>query len=65
MKPSTALRQWWRIDLIFHCELKDKIKVVLLIDNGGYSMTPYVAVTRLLFSKMHARFSGVHYLLFS
>ncbi len=44
------------IDLIFRRELKDKIKVVLLIDNGGYSMTPYVDITRLLFSKLHNRF---------
>ena len=49
-------RNGGEIDLIFHRELKDKIKVVLLIDNGGYSMTPYVDVTRLLFAKMHARF---------
>lgn len=44
------------IDLVFKRELKDKIKVVLLIDNGGYSMTPYVDITRLLFSKLHTRF---------
>ena len=44
------------IDLVFRRELKDKIKVLLLIDNGGYSMTPYVEVTRLLFSKLHTRF---------
>ncbi len=49
-------RNGGEIDLIFHRELKDKIRVVLLIDNGGYSMTPYVDLTRLLFSKMHARF---------
>ncbi len=49
-------RNGGEIDLVFRRELKDKIKVVLLIDNGGYSMTPYVDVTRLLFSKLHARF---------
>lgn len=47
------------IELIFRRELRDRMKVVLLIDNGGYSMTPYVNITRLLFSKMHDRFDDV------
>lgn len=49
-------RNGGEIDLIFRRELKDKIKVVLLIDNGGYSMTPYVEITQLLFSKLKDRF---------
>ena len=44
------------IELFFERELRDKIKVVMMIDNGGYSMTPYVELTRLLFSKLHDRF---------
>lgn len=47
------------IELIFKRELRDKIKVVLMIDNGGYSMTPYVELTRLLFSKLHDRFDDI------
>lgn len=47
------------IELIFERDLRDKIKVVLLIDNGGYSMTPYVDITRLLFSKMNDRFKEI------
>jgi uncharacterized protein len=35
------------------------MKLVLMIDNGGYSMTPYVDITRLLFSKMHDRFEDI------
>lgn len=47
------------IDLVFKRELRDKMKLMLLIDNGGYSMTPYVDLTRLLFKKLHDRFDDI------
>ena len=47
------------IELVFERELRDKINIVLLIDNGGYSMTPYVDITRLLFSKLKDRFEEI------
>lgn len=34
-----------------------KLQVLLLIDNGGYSMSPYVHVIRELFKKMKTRFA--------
>lgn len=47
------------IELVLEHDLRDKISVVLLIDNGGYSMTPFVEITRLLFQKMHERFEDM------
>lgn len=47
------------IELHFDRELRDRMKLVLLIDNGGYSMTPYVNLTRLLFQKMKDRFEDI------
>jgi uncharacterized protein len=44
------------IDLAFRRDLLDKIEVILLIDNGGTSMLPYVPLTRLLFAKVRDRF---------
>lgn len=44
------------IELVFERELKDKISVILMIDNGGYSMMPYVETTRTLFEKLKDRF---------
>ena len=44
------------IELIFEKELRDKIKVNLLLDNGGRSMVSFINLTRLLFSKMQDRF---------
>jgi len=34
-----------------------KLQVLLLIDNGGYSMTPFVQLIRELFKKMKTRFA--------
>lgn len=47
------------IELSFERELRDKISVVLMIDNGGYSMYPYIDITRLLFSKLQDRFKDI------
>ena len=44
------------IELVFRRELRDKIRVVLLMDNGGSSMTPFVQLCRMLFSKVKDRF---------
>jgi uncharacterized protein with von Willebrand factor type A (vWA) domain len=36
---------------------QQKIQVILLIDNGGYSMSPYIRTVQKLFSKMKTRFT--------
>lgn len=38
-------------------KIQQKIQVILMIDNGGWSMSPYVANVRKLFSKMKTRFA--------
>ena len=52
------------IELIFDRELRDKIRVILLLDNGGVSMLPYVGLTRLLFSKVRDRFRDLRFFYF-
>ena len=49
-------RNGGEIELIFKRQKLDKIRLVLLIDNGGSSMMPYVNLTRMLFSKVKNRF---------
>lgn len=44
------------IELEFRPELRDRIQVVLLLDNGGTSMLPFVDVTRELFYRVRDRF---------
>ncbi|MEM0994107.1 MAG: hypothetical protein AAGI49_13800 [Bacteroidota bacterium] len=36
---------------------QQKIQVLLLVDNGGYSMSPYIKSVKKLFSKMKTRFA--------
>ena len=48
-----TVRQGGEIELVFDRRLSDKLSVFLFIDNGGYSMWPYVTMTRALFQ--HAR----------
>jgi len=47
------------IEFVFKSELRDDINVVILIDNGGYSMTPYARIVSLIFSKMKDRFKDL------
>jgi len=35
----------------------DKLQVLLIVDNGGYSMDPYIRVVQTLFKKMKTRFA--------
>jgi len=44
------------IEIIFDRSLKDRLKVILAIDNGGWSMDPYVEVVQTLFNYSRAMF---------
>jgi uncharacterized protein with von Willebrand factor type A (vWA) domain len=48
-----TVRQGGEISPVFDRRLRDKLTVYLFIDNGGWSMTPYVERTQALF--VHAR----------
>ncbi len=44
------------IEIVFERSLRDRLKVVLLIDNGGWSMDPYVDIVQILFNYARAQF---------
>ncbi len=44
------------IEIIFDRRLRDKLKVVLMIDNGGWSMDPYIDVVQTLFNYAQSQF---------
>ncbi|RLC26415.1 MAG: hypothetical protein DRH37_11700 [Deltaproteobacteria bacterium] len=44
------------IEIVFERSLKDRLKVILAIDNGGWSMEPYVLVVQTLFNYARAQF---------
>ncbi|MBT8370885.1 MAG: hypothetical protein KJO34_07980 [Deltaproteobacteria bacterium] len=47
------------IEIIFDRDLRDRLKVVIAIDNGGWSMDPYVTVVQTLFDYARAQFKDI------
>ena len=47
------------IEIIFDRRLKDRLKVILVIDNGGWSMDPYVSMIQTLFNYARSEFKDL------
>jgi uncharacterized protein with von Willebrand factor type A (vWA) domain len=47
------------IEIIFERSLKDRLKIILAIDNGGWSMDPYVSVVQTLFDYAKTQFKDI------
>jgi hypothetical protein len=47
------------IEIIFDRSLKDRLKVILAIDNGGWSMDPYIDMVQTLFNYSRAQFKDL------
>jgi uncharacterized protein with von Willebrand factor type A (vWA) domain len=47
------------IEIVFDRSLKDRLKVILMIDNGGWSMDPYVPVVQTLFNYARSEFKDL------
>ena len=52
------------IELVFGRELRNRLKLIVLLDNGGYSMLPYVELVKTVFNKIRDLFSDVSYYYF-
>ena len=52
------------IELVFDRDLKDKLKVILAIDNGGWSMDPYIPVVQTVFDYARSQFKELRTLFF-
>lgn len=48
------------IDLVFDRRIQDRLEVILCIDNGGWSMDPYVPLVQRLFNHARAMFKTLH-----
>ena len=51
-----TIRNAGEIEIIFDKRLKDKLKVILMIDNGGWSMEPYIEMVQTLFNYASSQF---------
>ena len=47
------------IEIIFDRRLKDRLKIILAIDNGGWSMDPYIPVVQTLFDYAGDQFKDI------
>ena len=54
-----TIRKGGEIDLIFERGVVDRLKVILLIDNGGWSMEPYVELVQTLFNYAKSEFKDL------
>ena len=49
------------IELVFRRELRNRTQLVVLLDNGGYSMMPYIPLVRTIFNNIRGLFRDVKF----
>lgn len=54
-----TMRNAGEIEIVFDRSLRDRLNVVLMIDNGGWSMDPYVDVVQVLFDYSRNQFKDL------
>jgi uncharacterized protein with von Willebrand factor type A (vWA) domain len=54
-----TMRNGGEIEIVFDRSLKDRLKVILAIDNGGWSMDPYIDMVQTLFNYVRAQFKDI------
>ena len=51
---TATTRNAGEIEIVFDRSLRDRLKVILAIDNGGWSMDPYVELVQTFFDYFRA-----------
>jgi uncharacterized protein with von Willebrand factor type A (vWA) domain len=59
-----TMRNAGEIEIVFDRSLKDRLKVILAIDNGGWSMEPYIELVQTLFNYARAQFKDLKHFIF-
>jgi len=59
-----TMRNAGEIEIIFDRSLKDRLKVILAVDNGGWSMEPYIELVQTLFNYARAQFKDLKHSFF-
>ncbi len=54
-----TMKSGGEIELVFDRDLRDRLKVILAVDNGGWSMDPYITVVQTLFDYAAAQFKDL------
>jgi uncharacterized protein len=61
---AKTARNGGEIELIFRRELRNRLKLFVMLDNGGYSMTPYIPLVKTIFAKLRDVFQDVTFFYF-
>jgi len=56
---TNTIKKGGEIELIFDRSFKDRLKVIIAIDNGGWSMDPFIPVVQTLFDYARAQFKDL------
>ena len=59
-----TMRNAGEIEIIFDRSLRNRLKIILLIDNGGWSMDPYVDLVQVLFDYSRNQFKDLKFFFF-
>jgi uncharacterized protein with von Willebrand factor type A (vWA) domain len=54
-----TMKNGGEIEIVFDRSMRDRLKIILAIDNGGWSMDPHVEVVQTLFDYARAQFKDV------
>jgi len=54
-----TMKNCGEIEIVFDRSLKDRLKIILAIDNGGWSMDPYIDLVQTLFHYARAQFKDL------
>ncbi|MDZ7580349.1 MAG: hypothetical protein U5R30_06935 [Deltaproteobacteria bacterium] len=54
-----TMKNGGEIEIVFERSLKDRLEVILAIDNGGYSMDPYISVVQTVFDYARSQFKDL------
>jgi uncharacterized protein with von Willebrand factor type A (vWA) domain len=56
---AETMKNGGEIEIVFDRRLSDRLKVILMIDNGGWSMDPYVGIVQTLFNYARSQFKDL------
>jgi uncharacterized protein with von Willebrand factor type A (vWA) domain len=56
---TETLKNGGEISIVFDRRLTDRLKVILMIDNGGWSMDPYIEIVQTLFNYARSQFKDL------
>ena len=54
-----TMKNCGEIEIVFDRSLKDRLKIILAVDNGGWSMDPYIDLVQTLFHHARAQFKDL------